>query len=112
MNKKHPIEIIKIKLIEACINYDPKSFRPYLVSPNVQTDMPSKAKFFNFFKGMIQAAKKKTIGKMTAKITFVEQLENKIRYELGFFDEKHLHARLTFTIIETKDTILIEMIPF
>jgi len=112
MNKKHPIELIKQQLVEACVTNDPKSFRPYLLSPNVHTEMPSKAKFYNYFKGLMQAAKNQSEGKWSARITSEECIADKRQYSLGFFDEKHVHERLSFIITETSDIIIIELMPF
>jgi hypothetical protein len=112
MNKKYPIELIKQQLVTACVTNDPKSFRPYLLSPNVQTEMPSKAKFYNFFKGVMQAARDQTEGKLSARTTSEEYIADRKQYSLGFFDEKHVHERLSFIITETSDIIIIELMPF
>lgn len=112
MNKKYPIEIIKEQLVKACVTNDPESFRLYLLSPNVQTEMPSKEKFYNYFKGMMQAARAQSEGKWSAKITSEEWIADKRQYSLGFFDEKHVYERLSFKIIETDETIVLETMPF
>lgn len=42
-------EIILNKLIESCLSFDAKLFKPYLQSEIVITDAPDKKRFYSFF---------------------------------------------------------------
>lgn len=50
MTETSSIETIKFELIRSCINYNTKSFIPFLMSKNLKTDMPNKMRFYRFFK--------------------------------------------------------------
>ena len=67
MKTEVSIENIKSGLIKSCVNYDAKSFIPYLISNNVLTGMPNKTRFYSFFKYMVNCTKQCSEGKLTYK---------------------------------------------
>lgn len=102
-------DIIKTGLINSCVNFDAKSFIPFLMSQNVQTGMPNKIRFYQFFKQMIDCSKEGSIGKLTPKM---EMNNSKTKKYLNFYDETHKHPRLSIEIKETENTIYIDTLPF
>lgn len=102
-------EIIKSELINSCVSFDAKSFIPFLMSQNVQTGMPNKTRFYQFFKQMINCSKQSSIGKLTPKM---ESNHNKTKKYLKFYDETHKYSRLSIEIKETENTIYIDTLPF
>ena len=77
-------EIILNKLIESCITFDAKLFKPYLQSEIVITDIPDKKSFYSFFKKMLLSAKDNSVEPMSFKIETPhwEDEENMKHYNL------------------------------
>ena len=68
MKAEMSIEIIKKELIKSCVNFNAKSFIPFLLSKNVLTGMPNKMRFYRFFKQMVNCTKQNSKGQLTFKI--------------------------------------------
>ena len=112
MTETTSIEIIKSELIKSCVNYDTKSFIPFLLSKNVLTGMPNKIRFYSFFKQMVNCLKQSSEGKLTFKIEHEKNNTNQRDYYLNFYDKIHKHSRLSIEIIETKESIYLDTLPF
>lgn len=112
MRKTLPIEKVKAKLIDSCLNYNPKSFIPFLLSENVKTGMPNKIRFYDFWKSMLLCTKKNSKGKLTAKFENIKNEDSCIKYYLNFYDKKHLHSRLTIEVVENEENIYFDTLPF
>jgi hypothetical protein len=109
MKETSSIEKIKSELIKSCINYEPKSFIPFLLSEHVKTGMPNKMRFYNFFKQMLISTEKNSKGILKVKLKENGKNEN---YYLNFYDQIHENSRLTFEINENKENIYIDTLPF
>lgn len=112
MKTEVSIENIKSELIKSCVNYDAKSFIPYLMSNNVLTGMPNKTRFYSFFKYMVNCTKQCSEGQLTYKIEHEKIQTNQISYYLNFYDKIHKYSRLSIEIKETKDNIYLDTLPF
>lgn len=109
MKETSSIEKIKSELIKSCINYEPKSFIPFLLSENVKTGMPNKMRFYRFFKQMLISTEKSSEGILKFKSKVIGEKGN---YYLNFYDQIHKNSRLTFEIKENKENIYIDTLPF
>ena len=76
MTETTSIEIIKSELIKSCVNYDTKSFIPFLLSKNVLTGMPNKIRFYRFFKQMVNCTKISSSGQLTVKVENEKTFQN------------------------------------
>ena len=105
-------EIILNKLIESCLSFDAKLFKPYLQSEIVITDAPDKKKFYWFFKKMLITAKSNSVEPLSFKIEVPhwEDEENMKHYNL--YDSVHQHSRLCIRVKETVDIIYLDIMPF
>ena len=112
MKQTPSIEIIKSELIKSCINFDTKSFIPFLLSNNVVTGMPNKMRFYRFFKQMVNCTKHNSDGHLTLKIEDEKNYGNQFNYVLNFYDQIHKYSRLSIEIKETKENIYINTLPF
>lgn len=112
MKAEVSIENIKSELIKSCVNYNAKSFIPFLMSNNVLTGMPNKTRFYSFFKYMVNCTKQCSDGQLTYKIEHEEIQNNQISYYLNFYDKTHKYSRLSIEIKETKDNIYLDTLPF
>lgn len=106
------IEKVKSELISSCLNYNPKSFIPFLLSENVLTGMPNKIRFYSFLKQMLISTKKNSKGKLIAKIEKKNKNNSQKKYYLNFYDKIHKNSRLTIEIVETKNSIYFDTLPF
>ena len=106
------IEKIKSELINSCLNYDTKSFIPFLLAENVSTGMPNKMRFYRFFKQMVNCTKQSSQGQLTFKIEHEKNNANQRDYYLNFYDKIHKHSRLSIEIRETKKYIYLDTLPF
>jgi hypothetical protein len=105
-------EEIKSQLVFACINNNPKSFIPYLLSPNVFTDMPNKTRFYSFFKMIVNCAAKNAIGNLILKIEQPDWLTDKNIVQYNFYDVIHKYSRISIEIKEDKHKLNIDTQPF
>jgi hypothetical protein len=112
MNRTNNIEKIRTELIKSCVNYDTKSFIPFLLSKNVLTGMPNKTRFYRFFKQMVNCTKQSSKGQLTFKIEHEKSNNNQRNYYLNFYDKIHKHSRLSIEIRETKENIYLDTLPF
>lgn len=112
MNKSYDIEMIRIELIKSCINYDTKSFIPFLMSENVLTEMPNKMRFYRFFKKMVYCTKQSSEGLLFTKIENEKNNINQRIYNLNFYDKIHKYSRLSFEITECNESISLDILPF
>lgn len=112
MKETPSIEIIKTELIKACVNYDTKPFIPFLLSNNVQTGIPNKMGFYRYFKKMVNCSKQSSEGPLTFKIEHEKNDSNQRYYKLNFYDQIHKYSRLSIEIIETKESIYLDTLPF
>jgi hypothetical protein len=105
-------EIILKKLIESCLTFDAKLFKPYLQSEIVITDATDKKKFYGFFEKMLITAKSNSVEPMNFKIEMPdwEDEENTKHYNL--YDSVHKHSRLSLRVKESENSIYIETMPF
>jgi hypothetical protein len=105
-------EIILNKLIESCLSFDAKLFKPYLQSEIVITDAPNKKRFYRFFNKMLITAKSNSIEPMSFKIETPhwEDEENMNHYNL--YDSVHKHSRLCIRVKETENQVYLETMPF
>ena len=105
-------EIILNKLIESCITFDAKLFKPYLQSEIVITDAPDKKKFYWFFKKMLITAKSNSVEPMTFKIEMPDWEEEENMKHYNLYDSVHKHSRLSLKVRESENSIYIETMPF
>ncbi|KJD31346.1 hypothetical protein PK35_14635 [Tamlana nanhaiensis] len=112
MNETNNIEKIKIELINSCVNYDTKSFIPFLMSKNVLTGMPNKTRFYVFLKYMVNCTKQCSEGQLTFKIEQEKITNNQKNYYLNFYDKIHKYSRLSIEVKETNENIYFNTLPF
>lgn len=112
MKETNNIEEIKAELINSCVNYNTKSFIPFLMSKNVLTGMPNKIRFYIFFKYMVSCTKESSVGQLTFKIEHEKRTNSERNYYLNFYDKIHKYPRLSIEIRETKEHIYINTLPF
>ena len=112
MTETKNIDRIKSELINSCVNYDTKSFIPFLMSKNVLTGMPNKTRFYSFFKNMVSCTKQSSVGQLTFKIEHEKRINNQRNYYLNFYDKIHKYSRLSIEIQETKENIYLNTLPF
>jgi hypothetical protein len=110
-NKLKSIDSIKEALIKACINSRPSYFKPFLSSDKVTTEWPDKETFYKFFKYMLSASRKISEGELYLKIKLPDK-ENKNVQHYEFYDSVHLHSRLTIIVVESNDSIHLDILPF
>lgn len=111
LNKTNSIQVIKEALIKACINSRPSYFKPFLSSDNVTTEWPDKESFYKFFKYILSASRKNSEGELHLKIKLLDT-ENKNVQHYNFYDEVHLHSRLTIIVEESNESIHFDILPF
>jgi len=112
MESTQDIDIIKNQLIKSCVEYDVKTFIPFLLSKNVLTGMPNKVRFYRFLKRMLICTKENSKGQLVARIENQEQNINRKKYYLNFYDTIHKYSRLTIEIEETENSIYLDTLPF
>ena len=105
------IENLKEALVKACIKSRPSYFKPYLLSDNVTTEWPDKESFYKFFKYILSTSRKMSEGELYLKIKLPDT-ENKNVQHYKFYDEVHLHSRLTIIVEESNDSIHLDILPF
>jgi hypothetical protein len=106
------IQKIKTELISSCINNDPESFLPFLMSAQVETEAPNKKDFYQFFKGMLNHAHESSEGELTLKIE--QQTLNTYKEVLNynFYDNTHKYPLLSILVKENNNLIYLGVMPF
>ena len=110
LTNKFTIKEIKIALIESVIDYNLEYFKPFLFSDQVKCEADKKA-FYRWFKKMIASVEYSSVGPLTLRI---EQpaYEEPGRQHYKFYDAAHVYSRLTIIVVESEDSIWIEVMPF
>ena len=110
---ENPVSIEKIKkaLIKACIKSRPSYFKLFLSSEKVTTEWPDKESFYKFFKYILSASRKMSVGELHLKIKLPDA-ENKDVQHYEFYDLVHLHPRLTIIVEESNESIHLDILPF
>jgi hypothetical protein len=106
------IQKIKTELISSCINNDPESILPFLMSAQVETEAPNKKDFYQFFKGMLNHAHESSEGELTLKIE--QQTLNTYKEVLNynFYDNTHKYPLLSILVKENNNLIYLGVMPF
>jgi hypothetical protein len=99
-------------LIFSCINYEPQSFIPYLLSDQVKTNMPNKVRFYKFFNHMLACTAKNSEGELRLRIKRVYFSKEKGTQDYSFYDTKHEHARLNMEVEERDNKMYIATLAF
>ena len=105
-------EIILNKLIESCLSFDAKLFKPYLQSEIVTTDALDKEKFYTFFKKMLITAKSNSVEPMTFKIEIPHWEDEEDMKHYNLYDSVHKHSRLCIRVKETENQVYLDTMPF
>jgi hypothetical protein len=105
-------EIILNALKDACLNFNPNLFKPYLLSEKVVTDMPDKNRFYSFFKHMLFSAKNNSIGQLSLKIEKPNGEKDKTIEYYNLYDSVHKHTRLSIMVKESAKEIYFDTMPF
>lgn len=105
-------EEIKAELISSCINNNPKSFLPFIMSEGVETAATNKIDFYHFFKGMLNNAHLRAKGKLTVQIEESTDDTDKVVFDYMFYDNVHKHSLLTIVVKENNSQILLDVMPF
>ncbi len=105
-------EIILNKLIESCLTFDVKLFKPYLQSEIIITDMPDKTKFYSFFRKMLLSAKDNSVEPMSFKIETPHWEDEEDMKHYNLYDSVHKHSRLCIRVKETENQVYLETMPF
>jgi hypothetical protein len=108
--KLNSIENINDALIKACIRSRPSFFKPYLFSEKFVTDFPDKERFYKYFRRMLTFSKKASLGELHFKLNPSRSDRNFEIYE--FYDNFHMHARLSIIVKKSENTIFIDVLPF
>jgi hypothetical protein len=89
--------------------FKPEYLRPYLELDNVFIE-PNKDDFYTYFRYMLRTTKKITEGNLKLKIKPSEDSETSNYYE--FYDDMHLHPRITFIVEQSEKGIHLDILPF
>ena len=106
------MEKIKAQFILSCINNDPESFLPFLMSAEVETEAPNKKDFYQFFKGMLNHAHESSEGELLLKIEQPTLDTDKEVVNYNFYDNVHKHYRLSIVVKESNNLIFLDILPF
>ena len=110
LKKQLTNEIILNKLIESCLIFDPKIFKPYLQSEKVIADAINKQAFYSFYKQMLLSAKENSVEPMTFKIEKVSWEDDEDMLYYNLYDSKHKYSRLSIRVKESADKIYLDII--
>lgn len=110
--KESTKQIILNKLIESCLTFDAKIFKPYLQSEIVTTDASDKKKFYTFYERMLITAKSNSVEPMSFKIEMPDWEEEENMKHYNLYDSVHKHSRLSLKVRESENSIYIETMPF
>ena len=103
---------IKNGLVESCISGTSKTFIPFLLSPIVKTKMPNKAKFYIFYKYMLDCAKNDSAKPWTLKIEKTTWISKENAFAYNFYDKKYKYPRLTVVLFEKNKYIHLDLYHF
>ncbi len=106
------MEKIKAQLILSCINNDPESFLPFLMSAEVETEAPNKEDFYQFFKGMLNHAHESSEREITLKIEQPTLDTDKEVCNYNFYDNTHKYPLLSIVVKENPNLISLGVMPF
>ncbi|WP_158728963.1 hypothetical protein [Flavobacterium sp. I-STPA6A] len=106
------IQRIKTELISSCINNDPDSFLPFLMSAEVVTEAPNKEDFYQFFKGMLNHAHESSDGELLLKIEQSTLDTDKQVLNYNFYDNTHKFPLLSIVVKENNNLIYLGVMPF
>ncbi len=112
IKKKLERGVIKSELIRSCINNEPKSFIPFLLSKEVKTGMPNKIRFYTFFKKIVNCSSNTLEGKLFFKIEQPDWIKDKNIVYYNFYDTIHEHSRISIEITETENSIFLNTLTF
>ena len=104
LKNKEALSIFK----QSVCDFNPKLFKPYILSDAIQFD-GDKKQFYKLFKRMVCTAKANSVGELSLKIEPTDHPQKKY---YCFYDQKHVHARITFTVEEKEDAICLDILPF
>lgn len=110
--KESTKQIILNKLIESCLTFDAKLFKPYLQSEIVITDATDKKKFYGFFEKMLITAKSNSVEPMNFKIEIPDWEDEENMKHYNFYDSLHKHSRLCIRVKETDNQVYLDTMPF
>jgi hypothetical protein len=110
--KESTKQIILNKLIESCLTFDAKLFKPYLQSEIVTTDALDKEKFYAFYEKMLITAKSNSVEPMSFKIEMPDWEEEENMKHYNLYDSVHKHSRLSLKVRESENSLYIETMPF
>ena len=104
---------IKTQLILSCINNDPESFLPFLMSAEVETETPNKEDFYQFLKGMLNHTHESSEGELLLKIEqpTLDIVDEEI-LNYNFYDNVHRYPLLSITVEENNNLICLGVMPF
>ena len=105
-------EIILNKLIESCLSFDAKLFKPYLQSEIVITDAPDKKRFYWFFNKMLITAKSNSVEPMSFMIEIPDWEDEEDMKHYNLYDSAHVHSRLSIRVKESANEIYLDTMPF
>ena len=97
-------------LIEAITSFNTVDFIPTLLSHDILVEFSNKLSFYIFFKGILMAAKDRTIGKLHVKIE--RSFSDSFCDCYNFYDEVHLHPRFSIDVKRTVNNVILLMYPF
>lgn len=106
------MEKIKAQFILSCINNDPKSFLPFLMSAEVETEAPNKKDFYQFFKGMLNHAYESSEGELLLKIEQSTLDTDKQVLNYNFYDNTYKYPLLSIVVKENNNLICLGIMPF
>ncbi len=106
------MEKIKAQFILSCINNDPKSFLPFLISAEVETEAPNKKDFYQFFKGMLNHAHESSEGELLLKIEQQTLNTDKEAVYYNFYDNTHKYPLLSIVVKENNNLMYLGVMPF
>jgi hypothetical protein len=106
------IQKIKVELIYSCINNDPKTFLPFLMLAEVETEPTDKNGFYQFFKGILNHAHESSVGKVILKIEQPTWEIDKEALHYNLYDNIHKHPLLSIVVKEYNNLIYLGVMPF
>ncbi len=106
------MEKIKAQFILSCINNDPKSFLPFLMSAEVETEAPNKKDFYQFFKGMLNHAHESSEVELLLKIEQSTLDTDKQVLNYNFYDNTYKYPLLSIVVKENNNLICLGIMPF
>ena len=108
----YEIEEIKKQLINSCINFNSRSFLPYLLSPSVIVSFPNKVRFYNYFSDILNGAKEISQGNLELRVEKESWEEDKDLVAYNFYDQVHQYPRINLQVKETTNNLFLDISPF